>query len=109
MNPMEQFEVKPLIERPLLHIAGHDIYFTNQALLMVIVTIAASLFLTLAMSRRALVPSRTQSMAEMSYDFVAGMLNSAAGEDGLKFLPFVFTLFIFKQNTNNNNKNPGSF
>src|SRR3569832_633772 len=108
MNPMEQFEVKPLLERPLLHIAGHDIYFTNQALLMVIVTIAASLFLTLAMSRRALVPSRTQSMAEMSYEFVAGMLNSAAGEDGLKFLPFVFTLFIFVLFSNFFGMIPGS-
>jgi F-type H+-transporting ATPase subunit a len=106
---MEQFEVKPLFERPLLHIGGHDIYFTNQALLMVIVTIAASLFLTLAMSRRALVPSRAQSMAEMSYEFVAGMLNSAAGEDGLKFLPFVFTLFIFVLFSNFFGMIPGSF
>jgi F-type H+-transporting ATPase subunit a len=109
LNPMEQFEVKPLIERPILHIGGHDIYFTNQAFLMIIVTLAASLFLTLAMSRRALVPSRSQSMAEMSYEFVAGMLNSAAGEDGLKFLPFVFTLFIFVLFSNFFGMIPGSF
>ncbi len=74
LNPMEQFEVKPLIARPLLHIAGHDIFFTNQALLMIIVTVSAALFLTFAMSRRALVPGRAQSMAEMSYEFVAGMI-----------------------------------
>jgi F-type H+-transporting ATPase subunit a len=106
---MEQFEVKPLIEQPLFAIAGHPIYFTNQALLMLIVTVAASLFLTLAMSRRALVPSRAQSMAEMSYEFVAGMLNSAAGEDGLRFLPFVFTLFIFVLFSNFFGMIPGSF
>ena len=109
LNPMEQFEVKPLIARPLLHIAGHDIYFTNQALLMIIVTLAASLFLTLSMSRRALVPSRAQSMAEMSYEFVAGMLNSAAGSDGLRFFPFVFTLFFFVLFSNFLGMIPGSF
>ncbi len=106
---MEQFEVKPLIEQPILHIAGHPIFFTNQALLMIIVVVFGSLFLTLAMSRRALVPSRTQSMAEMSYEFVAGMLNSAAGEDGLKFFPFVFSLFIFVLFSNFFGMIPGSF
>jgi F-type H+-transporting ATPase subunit a len=109
LNPMEQFEVKPLIEQPILHIAGHPIFFTNQALLMIIVVVFGSLFLTLAMSRRALVPSRTQSMAEMSYEFVAGMLNSAAGEDGLKFFPFVFSLFIFVLFSNFFGMIPGSF
>ncbi len=109
LNPMEQFEVKPLIARPLLHIAGHPIFFTNQALLMIIVTVGASLFLTLAMSRRALVPGRAQSMAEMSYEFVSGMLHSAAGEDGLKFFPFVFTLFIFVLFSNFLGMIPGSF
>ena len=109
LNPMEQFEVKPLIARPLFAVAGHDIYFTNQALLMVIVAVAASLFLTLAMSKRALVPSRGQSMAELSYEFVANMLQSAAGEDGLKFFPFVFTLFIFVLFSNFFGMIPGSF
>jgi F-type H+-transporting ATPase subunit a len=109
LNPMEQFEVKPLFERPLLTIGGHDIYFTNQALLMVIVTVAASLFLTFAMSKRALVPSRGQSMAELSYEFVANMLQSAAGEDGLAFFPFVFTIFIFVLFSNFFGMIPGSF
>jgi F-type H+-transporting ATPase subunit a len=109
LNPMEQFEVKPLIEQPLLHIGGHPIFFTNQALLMIVVVVFGSLFLTMAMSRRALVPSRTQSMAEMSYEFVAGMLNSAAGEDGLKFFPFVFSLFIFVLFSNFFGMIPGSF
>ncbi len=109
LNPMEQFEVKPLIARPLLTIGGHDIYFTNQALLMIIVAVAASLFLTLAMSKRALVPGRGQSMAELSYEFVANMLQGAAGEDGLKFFPFVFTLFIFVLFSNFFGMIPGSF
>src|ERR1700755_2690709 len=92
---MEQFTIKPLIAEPLFAIAGHPIYFTNQALLMVIVAVASALFLTLAVKPGRLVPTRGQSMAEMSYEFVANMIHSATGEDGLKFFPFVFTLFMF--------------
>ena len=95
MHPMEQFQVKPLIEHPLFQIGGHDIYFTNQSLFMVIVVAAASLFFTLAMAGKRLVPSRAQSMAEMSYEFVANMIHASAGEDGLKYFPFIFTTFIF--------------
>jgi F-type H+-transporting ATPase subunit a len=106
---MEQFEVKPLVEHPLFQIGGHDIYFTNQSLLMCIVVAAASLFLTFAVSSKRLVPSRMQSMAEMSYEFVANMIHTSAGEDGLKFFPFVFTLFIFVLCCNFFGMVPGSF
>ncbi len=111
MNPMEQFEVKPALglEHPLFQIAGHPVYFTNQALLMVIVTIAAALFLTLAVKPGRLVPTRGQSMAEMSYEFVANMIHSATGEDGLRFFPFVFSLFIFVLFCNFFGMIPGSF
>ncbi|HEY5085312.1 MAG TPA: F0F1 ATP synthase subunit A [Rhizomicrobium sp.] len=95
LTPMEQFEVTPLVAQPLFHIGGHPIYFTNQSLLMVIVVIAASLFLTLTVKTGRLVPTRGQSMAEASYEFVANMIHSATGEDGLKYFPFIFTLFIF--------------
>jgi F-type H+-transporting ATPase subunit a len=103
---MEQFEVKPLIP---LHIAGYDVSFTNQAMWMCIVVGALSLFLVLAMGKRSLVPSRTQSMAEMSYEFVANMLNMTCGEDGLKFFPFIFTLFMFIAGSNFFGLIPGSF
>jgi F-type H+-transporting ATPase subunit a len=106
---MEQFAVKPLVEAPLFQIGGHPIYFTNQALLMGIVVIASSLFLTLAVKPNRLVPTRGQSMAEMSYEFVANMIHSATGEDGLKFFPFVFTLFIFVLCSNFFGMVPGSF
>ncbi|MBN9590488.1 MAG: F0F1 ATP synthase subunit A [Alphaproteobacteria bacterium] len=106
---MEQFTVRPLFAEPVLHIAGHPIYFTNQSLLMVIVALAASLFLTLAVKPGRLVPTRGQSMAELSYEFVANMIHSASGEDGLKFFPFVFTLFIFVLCSNFFGMVPGSF
>jgi len=111
LNPMEQFAVKPIfgMDKPLLSIAGHPIYFTNQALLMGIVAVASALFLTLAVKPNRLVPTRGQSMAEMSYEFVANMIHSATGEDGLKFFPFVFTLFIFVLCSNFFGMVPGSF
>jgi F-type H+-transporting ATPase subunit a len=106
---MGQFAIKPLVAHPLFQIGGHDIYFTNQALLMIIVVLAASAFLTMAMAGKRLVPSRSQSMAEMSYEFVANMIHSATGEDGLKFFPFVFTIFMFVLLSNFFGMVPGSF
>jgi len=106
LNPMKQFTVTPIVP---LHIAGYDVSFTNQSLLMVIVVAAAALFLTLSVKPGRLVPTRGQSMAEMSYEFVANMIHSATGEDGLKFFPFVFTLFMFVLFCNFFGMVPGSF
>src|SRR5471030_409524 len=103
---MEQFTIKPIIP---LHIGGYDVSFTNQSLLMVVVVAAAALFLTFSVKPGRLVPTRGQSMAEMSYEFVANMIHSATGEDGLRFFPFVFTLFIFVLCSNFFGMVPGSF
>lgn len=92
MNPMEQFEVKPLVP---LHIGGYDVSFTNESLWMCIVVTVCSIFLIYAASSRKLVPTRAQSMAELGYEFVGNMIESAAGHAGLKFFPFVFAIFMF--------------
>jgi len=105
-NPMEQFEIKPLIP---IQLGGYDVSFTNQSMWMVIVVGALSLFFVLATWRRSLVPSRAQSMTELSYEFVAGMLNMTAGEEGLKFFPFIFTIFFFVAGSNFFGLIPGSF
>ena len=91
-NPMEQFEVTPIVP---LHLGNLDISFTNASLWMCIVAGATALFLTMGASSRRLVPTRMQSIAEISYVFIADMIRSAAGIEGLKFFPFVFTLFMF--------------
>jgi F-type H+-transporting ATPase subunit a len=105
-SPMEQFEIKPIIP---LHIGGYDVSFTNQSLWMVVVVVAVSVFMTVAMSQRRLVPNRIQSMAEMAYEFVANMINTAAGEDGLKFFPLIFTIFLFVATSNFFGLIPGAF
>src|SRR5260370_28472792 len=89
---MEQFEVKPIVP---LHIGNLDISFTNASLWMCIVAASAALFLTAGASSRRLVPTRMQSIAEMSYVFVADMIRSAAGTEGLRFFSFLLTLSLF--------------
>ena len=106
MNPMAQFAVKPLVP---LHIGHYDVSFTNQSFWMFIVIGVASLFLYVAATSRSLVPTRMQSIAELSYEFTANMIQSAAGEAGLKFFPFVFTIFMFVLMSNFLGLIPGSF
>ncbi|KAA5805245.1 F0F1 ATP synthase subunit A [Alkalicaulis satelles] len=91
-NPIKQFEIHPIAE---LTVGGLNLSFTNSSYFMVVSVIMITGLLSLAMSKRALVPGRAQSVAELLYEFVAGMIRSTAGDDGLKFFPFVFTLFAF--------------
>jgi F-type H+-transporting ATPase subunit a len=76
-------------------VGGHDIAFTNSALVMFIIVGAVSALLIGATMRQAVVPGRLQSIAELSYEFIADTLRSSAGNEGMKFFPFVFTLFMF--------------
>jgi F-type H+-transporting ATPase subunit a len=62
---------------------------------MLLALVLSTLFLVLGMRKRALVPGRWQSMAEMSYEFIASMLRDTVGSDGRRYFPFVFSLFMF--------------
>jgi F-type H+-transporting ATPase subunit a len=87
VDPIHQFEIKNFF--PVFHIGGHQISFTNSALYMFIIVGLVSLLLIGATARRAIVPGRLQSIAEMSYKFVADTIRSSAGNEGMKFFPFV--------------------
>lgn len=91
-SPLAQFTIKPLIK---LNIGGADVSFTNSSLAMLITVVAVSLFLVLGMRRGQLVPGRWQSMAEMSYEFVAGLLKETVGNEGRKYFPWIFAVFMF--------------
>jgi len=93
MDPIHQFEIKNFFT--LMRVGAHDIAFTNSALYMMIALALVSALMIGATASRALVPGRLQSMAEMSYEFVANTLHSSAGKEGMKFFPLVFTLFMF--------------
>ena len=91
-SPLAQFEIKQLIP---LHMGQTDVSFTNSALFMTATVILITLFMVLGMRRHALVPGRWQSMAELAYEFVANLLRDTVGNEGRKYFPFVFTLFMF--------------
>ena len=91
-SPMEQFQIKRIVD---LELFGVDVSFTNASLFMVIAVVLISAFLILAMSRRALVPGRIQSIAELSYEYIANMVRENLGEEGMKYFPWVFTIFMF--------------
>ncbi|HEY7243519.1 MAG TPA: F0F1 ATP synthase subunit A [Xanthobacteraceae bacterium] len=93
MDPIHQFHINRLF--PIAHVGGAEIAFTNSALFMLISLALILLLMLGATSRRALVPSRLQSVAEASYEFVAETLRSTAGPEGMKFFPLVFCIFMF--------------
>ncbi len=78
-----------------IKVGGIDVSFTNSSLFMTAAIIAITLFLTLSTRRRALVPGRWQSLAEIFYEFIAGMIRDNVGPEGRKYFPFIFTLFMF--------------
>jgi F-type H+-transporting ATPase subunit a len=93
MDPIHQFQIKNLF--PIAHIGGVEIAFTNSTVFMLLSLAIILLFMLGGTSRRALVPGRLQSMAEVSYEFVSDTLRSTAGPEGMKFFPLVFSIFMF--------------
>lgn len=91
-DPIHQFGINKLLD---INIGGLDLSFTNSALFMVL-TVAAIAALTLwGTAARAVVPGRTQAVAELAYEFVANTLTASAGHHAMKFFPLVFSLFMF--------------
>ncbi len=91
-SPLEQFEIKELIP---IEVAGGDVSFTNSALMMVITVALICLLMLAGTRRRAMVPGRWQVVAEMCYEFVANLIRDTVGNEGRKYFPFIFTLFMF--------------
>ena len=91
-DPIHQFHIQKLIP---IEIGGVDLSFTNSALFMGLTVVAASAFLMLSTRGRGLVPTRWQSAAELTYEFMAQTLRESAGSEGMKFFPFVYTIFMF--------------
>ena len=91
-SPLHQFQVHPIVP---ISIAGFDVSFNNSALWMAISVALAYLLVMAGTRQHAMVPGRLQSVVEMAYEFVAGMLKDAAGKEGMRFFPVIFSLFIF--------------
>ena len=91
-DPIHQFQITKLFT--IGHIGGQEIAFTNSSAYM-FASVVISLLMIGGVAGRQLVPGRIQSIAELSYEFVATMLRSNAGAEGMKFFPLVFSLFMF--------------
>ena len=92
-DPIHQFELKPIVS--LGRIGNTEIVFTNAALYMLVAVVVIALLTTMATRRGSLVPGRIQSLVEMLYEFIASTVRSSAGEEGMRFFPFVFSIFMF--------------
>ncbi len=90
-HPMDQFEIRPLFGD------GAIGWYTptNATLWMALAILTVVLFFVVGTRGRAIIPSRIQSIAELTYGFIHKMVEDVAGKDGLKFFPYIFTLFIF--------------
>ena len=91
-SPLEQFEITPYAH---FETGIGDLAFTNSSLAMVITVFAITFFLTLAVNTRSIIPSKMQLISEMSYNFIAQLLNDTVGDQGKKYFPFVFAIFMF--------------
>ncbi len=92
LHPLEPFTIRRILP---LHVGGLDVSYTNAALLMTIAVVLITALTVYGTRRATLVPGRLQSLAEMSYEFVADMVESNAGREGMPYFPFIFTLFMF--------------
>jgi F-type H+-transporting ATPase subunit a len=91
-DPMHQFQIGKWFD---LNIGGYDLSFTNSAFWMVVGVLLVIGFLALATSKMSTVPNRVQSLAEIWYGFIAGIVKDVNHAPGKPFIPLVFTLFSF--------------
>lgn len=92
MDPLHQFKIVPILS---IDISGGNVSFTNSSLFMLLAAVIGLGLIIGGMRKRALVPGRLQSLAEVSYEFISDMVHSNAGHEGRPFVPFVFALFLF--------------
>ena len=92
-NPMHQFEVYKI--GPEINLGSVNLSFTNASLFMTISSVLILLLLFFGTKKKSLIPSKIQFITEMSYTFIAKMINDTAGSNAKSFFPFIFTLFMF--------------
>jgi F-type H+-transporting ATPase subunit a len=93
IDPIHQFNIDKIFT--IGHIGNQEIAFTNSSAYMFLSVALISLLMIGGVAGHQLVPGRFQSMAELSYEFVANTIRSTAGSEGMKFFPLVFSLFMF--------------
>lgn len=91
-SPVHQFVIQEVIP---FQIGGTELSFTNSALWMALGIVVSTMFLSIAMRKKEMVPGRMQVFAEMLYEFIAKMVKDNIGSKGRRYFPFIFTVFMF--------------
>ena len=91
-SPLAQFEINKLIQ---LNVGDFDVSFTNSSLAMVLSVVFILTILFFGLKNIKIVPGKIQSLVELSYEFISNMIGDNIGKEGLRYLPFIFTLFFF--------------
>lgn len=105
-DPLHAFELHCYVDLPLL---GHNLCINKAVLMMWVVVGLVAFLLIAAGARKGLVPTKLQSMAEVLVDFIRGMIMDTMGKEGMKFFPFIATLFVFILFSNLLGMIPGSY
>lgn len=92
VDPLHQFLIQPLVK---MHVGGLDISFTNSSLFMLLTTFLIVAFLYVATRSPSIVPGRIQYVGESSYEFISQLIRENVGEEGMRYLPYVFSVFLF--------------
>ena len=90
-HPMDQFIIKPLF-------GGDELHWytpTNESFWMALTVLAVVALMVIGTRGRAIVPSRSQSIGELAYGFIYKMVEDICGKDGVKYFPYIMTLFMF--------------
>jgi F-type H+-transporting ATPase subunit a len=93
LDPIHQFHVDNLFK--IGQIGNHAIYFTNASAYMLLAVVITCILMVGGSAGKQLVPGRLQSVAEITYEFIAAAIRGNAGADGMKFFPLIFSLFMF--------------
>jgi len=91
-SPLEQFEIIPIID---IKSGNIDLSFTNSSVSMILTVAIITLFITITVNTRAIVPTRLQLLSELSYNFIAQLLKDTIGSEGRRYFPFIFSIFMF--------------
>lgn len=98
IHPMDQFVVKRFFcdaahEDCTSNIGMFEV--TNVTVWMAAAVVVITLLMVLGSAKGATIPSRLQSVAEVIYSFIYKMVEDVTGHDGVKYFPYVMTLFLF--------------
>ena len=90
-SPLKQFEIDPISN---IELGGYNISFTNSSFAMLITVLVITLFLTLTVNTRSIIPSRMQLISELMYNFIAQLLSQIQLEIMEKDISHLFSLYL---------------